>query len=389
MEKLRVVVSGLLAQYPLGGVTWDYFQYVLGLHRMGMDVFYMEDTGLWPFNPEERGVAKGCEFNVRYLSELMGAFGLEDRWAYRFPWEDQWFGLGRAKRNEVVETADVFLNVSGTLRDPSGFRGRGVLAYIDSDPVFTQVKLARGQADFRGMVDAHDVHFSFGEAHSEAVPDTGHRWRPTRQPVVLDAWTHEHEGRDVFTTVMNWTSYKPIEYQGRQYGQKDMEFRRFMDLPAQVSPTRIELAVNDGKTARTPRELLQHKGWLVVDPNEVCADWMSYRSYLQHSRGEWSVAKHGYVEGRAGWFSCRSACYLAAGRPVVVQDTGFTQVLPTGSGLLAFQDPDEAAEALRAVEANYPRHSRAASEIADTYFEASGVLSRLLTESLESRGADS
>lgn len=381
-SSLRIIVSGLIAQYPLGGVAWDYFQYVLGLARLGHDVYYFEDTGQWPYNPQEGGTSKGCEFNVKYLADIMEHYGLGERWAYRFPWESQWFGMPDGKRREVIQSADLLINISGVLERPEEYRSAGRLIYIDSDPVFTQVKLARGQRDFRKLIDMHDVLFSFGECFSAAVPDTGHRWRPTRQPVVLSEWRPGKPHREAFTTVMNWTSYNPVVYAGQTYGQKDIEFLRFVDLPRLVSPTVLELAVNEGKTRHTPRSLLAHKGWKVVDPAVVCPDFDSYRRYIESSKGEWSVAKNGYVVGQACWFSCRSACYLAAGRPVIVQDTGFRPVLPVGEGLLAFSSIEQAVSAIRQVEADYERHARTARAIAETCFDANKVLSRLLDDAL-------
>jgi glycosyltransferase involved in cell wall biosynthesis len=180
---------------------------------------------------------------------------------------------------------------------------------------------------------------------------------------------------------MNWTSYNPVVHEGRTYGQKDVEFVRFLDLPRQVAPTVLEVAVNEGKTRRTPRALLAHHGWRVVDPAQVCPDLDRYRAYVESSKAEWSVAKNGYVVGQAGWFSCRSACYLAAGRPVVVQDSGFGSVLPVGEGLLAFTTMAEAVEAIRDVEARYARHAESARAIAETYFDAAKVLARLIEES--------
>jgi hypothetical protein len=381
---LRIIVTGLIAQYPLGGVTWDYFQYVLGLARLGHDVYYLEDTGQWPYNPVEGGVSSGCAFNVEYLAGIMERFGLADRWAYRFPWESQWFGLSDEKRREVIRSADLLVNVSCSLANPEEYREVRRLAYIDSDPVFTQVKLARGQADFRKLIDAHDVHFSFGERLSSAVPVTGHNWRPTRQPIVLSEWHPSAPGRDVFTTVMHWTSYNTVVYCGQAYGQKDVEFERYLDLPGLVAPTVLELALGAGKTRRAPQHLLARKGWRVVDPGQVCPDLESYRGYIESSKAEWSVAKNGYVIGQPGWFSCRSACYLAAGRPVVVQDTGFSDVLPVGEGLLPFTTLEEAADAVHAVDGDYRRHARAARAIAAECFDSGKVLSRLIEEALES-----
>jgi hypothetical protein len=385
-SKLRVIVTGLIAQYPLGGVTWDYFQYVLGLARLGHDVYYLEDTGQWPYNPQEGGLGKDCDFNVQYLAAVMARYGLAEQWAYRFPWQSQWFGLADAKRQEVIRSADLLINVSGTLDRPEDYRQVSRLAYIDSDPVFTQVKLARGQLDFRKWIDVHDVQFSFGECLSTEVPETGHHWRPTRQPIVLSEWHPERPFREVFTTVMNWTSYKPVVYGDRSYGQKDLEFARFQELPRLIAPTALEIAVNAGKTRRTPRHLLGRQGWRVVDPAKVCPDLESYRNYIESSKAEWSVAKNGYVVGRPGWFSCRSACYLAAGRPVAVQDTGFGAVFPTGEGLLAFSTVQEAVAAIEKIEANYERHAKAAREIAAEYFDATTVLTDLVEEAMNGRG---
>jgi len=377
-SKLRIIVTGMIAQYPLGGVTWDYFQYVLGLAHLGHDVYYIEDTGQWPYNPQEGGVSKGCDFNVKYLAEVMARFGLTNKWAYHFPWQSQWFGLADVERRAVIESADLVINVSGTLERPDMYRSVRRLAYIDSDPVFTQIKLARGQADFRALIDAHDVHFSFGEHLSIVVPVTGHQWYPTRQPIVLSEWHPSTPHREVFTTVMNWTSYSPVVYDGRTYGQKDIEFMRFLELPRMVAPIILEVAVNAGKTRRTPYALLSHKGWRYADPNDVCPDLESYRRYIESSKAEWSVAKNGYVQGQPGWFSCRSACYLAAGRPVVVQDTGCGTILPTGDGILPFRTIGEIVAAIKEVDAHYERHANAARAIAETYFDSDKVLTRLL-----------
>ncbi len=391
-SSIRTVVTGLIAQYPLPGVTWDYLQYPLGLKRLGHDVYYLEDTGRWPYNPVRGGVGADCAYNVEYLAGIMSRFGLGDRWAYRFPGgtlqgggavPPQWFGLDDARREAILGSADLLINVSCTLARPEEYRAVRRLAYIDSDPVFTQVKLARGQADFRKLVDAHDLHFSFGESLSNAVPKTGHCWRPTRQPIVLSQWRPSPPRRRAFTTVMNWTSYNLVNHDGQTYGQKDIEFRRFVDLPGMVAPSVLEVAVNDAsKNGRTPVGLLAHKGWRVVNPGEVCPDVDSYRDYIESSLAEWSVAKNGYVLGQPGWFSCRSACYLAAAKPVVVQDTGVAGVLPVGEGILPFRTLDEAAAAVREVERNYEQHSRAARAIAEEYFDSDKVLAQLIEESL-------
>lgn len=382
MSPLRIIVTGQIAQYPLGGVTWFYVHYVLGLKQLGHDVWYFEDTGQWPYNPSADGLVEGCDYNVEYLDAVMSRFGLTGKWAYRFPWESHWFGLDEDERAELLETADLLVNVSGTLERPAQYRSVKRLAYVDTDPVFTQVKLARGQEDFRKLVDAHDVHFTYGERDSDAVPVTGHRWLKTRSPVVLSEWHVGRPTREVFTTVMNWTSHNSVEYLGVRYGQKDEEFQAFVDLPSLVRPTALELALGSGKNEHPPRPLLERKGWRLVDPNEVCPDLDSFRSYTESSFAEWSVAKNGYVRGQSGWFSERSARYLAAGRPVVAQQTGFGDVLPLGEGLIAFRTLDGAVQGIREVERDYDRHSRAARLIAEEYFDSAKVLDRLVEEAM-------
>jgi hypothetical protein len=181
---------------------------------------------------------------------------------------------------------------------------------------------------------------------------------------------------------MNWTSYDAETFEGRTYGQKDMEFKRFLDLPGMVAPAALELAIGAGKNEATPYELLSGKGWKLVDPFHVCHSLDAMRDYTRSSKAEWSVAKHGYVAGRSGWFSERSARYLALGRPVVVQDTGFSSVIPTGEGVLAFNTVEEAAAGIRAIETDYQCHSLAARAIAERYFDSDKVLAPLIEEAM-------
>jgi hypothetical protein len=416
-QSLRIVVTGLIAQHPwLGGLTWHYLQYVLGLQALGHDVYYLEDSGEWPYTLD--GGASGndwnarqCSTNVEYLQLAMERFGLGDRWAYRFPRERRWYGMRTHQRQEVLRSADLLINVSGTLRRPEQYREIRRLVYIDSDPIFTQVKLAlrRGHLGFQNRVAAHDVHFSFGETIERSGLESGYHWRPTRQPIVLAQWSSPGRHRGVYSTVMSWTSYRPLKFRGTVYAQKDREFRRFVDLPRRIVPAQLELAVNridhiEWQTVGLPpaddsrqtliedskasiAHALARRGWTIVDPMSVCGSIDLYRDYIRSSKGEWSVAKNGYVQGRPGWFSERSACYLAAGRPVIVQNTGFDAVLPVGEGILPFSTVDEAAAAIARVESDYARHSRAASDIAAEYFDAAKVLGRLLDEAYASESS--
>jgi hypothetical protein len=406
-SSLRIVVTGLIAQHPsLGGVAWDYVQYPAGLARLGHDVYYLEDSGQWPYRLDggatrESRIAYDPSANVRHLAAVMNRFHLGDRWMYRFPITRRWYGLSGQRRREMLATADLLINVSGTLRRPEDYRAIPRLAYIDSDPIFTQVKLRlrHGERKFQKRFSAHDVAFSFGERIAETEYGEGTPWRSTRQPVLLSEWRPEEPTREVFTTVLSWTSYKPLRHQGRWFGQKDLELRRYLGIAAAVRPTRLELALGGTghagwETARgtarrgpwPPETVLRRAGWRVTSAGRVAGSLDRYRRYIATSKAEWSVAKHGYVAGRPGWFSCRSACYLAAGRPVVVQDTGFSAVLPTGEGVVAFSSPDEAVDAVRDVLARYRLHARAARAFAAEYFDSDRVLARLVEEAMRRHG---
>ncbi len=392
---MRIIVTGLIAQHPtLGGMTWHYLHYLIGLARLGHDVYYLEDSGEWPYLLD--GVTRNDSINwegrhnIEYLERTLARFGFQDRWAYHFPVRNRWYGLSGPKRRELLASADLLLNVSGSLRRPWQYHGIPRLAYIDTDPTFTQVRLQlkRGFLKFQKRVAAHDVYLSFGERLEQIPNPTPYRWIPTRQPVVLDEWKTSASPGDAFTTVMSWTSFKPLAMAGRQYGQKDLEFQACLDLPGRVAPAVLEVAFSrtqhqnwESRRGASRDDLARH-GWRTVEATEACADLDSYRRYIQSSRAEWSVAKNGYVVGQPGWFSDRSACYLAAGRPVVIQETGFGSILPVGEGLISFRTPDEAVAGIREVEANYARHATAARELARDFFDSDRVLNDLLQKVL-------
>ena len=410
-SSLRIIVTGLIAQHRLlGGVAWDYLNVVLGLHQLGHDVYYLEDSGEWPYNFDggttgNHWVDHDPKPTVTYLDGVMEHFGLKEKWAYRYPITGDWFGLSAINRTELVRSADLLINVSGTLEFPGKYRQVRKLVYIDTDPVFTQIELANGNLGLQDRVNAHDVHFTVGECLGGNVPDTGHQWHPTKHPIALRHWNSSVAHHNSFTTVMNWTSYKPLSYGGRTYAQKDVELMKFIKLPTDAFPTALEIALpklhhvrwqssyDDSTTPEirtmiengknwTPHDLLKHLGWAIVDSTEVCRDFASYRQYIQLSKAEWSVAKNGYVRERSGWFSGRSACYLAAGRPVVVQDTGFPANLPVGEGVLSFRTTEEAVAAIREVEGQYAKHAKAARAIAEEYFDSDKVLQRLINVAL-------
>ena len=401
---MRIIVTGLIAQhYTLAGVGWDYIQYCIGLMRLGHDVYYFEDSGEWPYNLNggingDDWVEKDCYKNITYLKTLFDRYGLNDRWAYFFPLRNEWFGMNDSKRNEVLHTADMLINVSGTLEKPEKYECVKKLIYIDSDPGFTQVKLKLNQKDFAKRIAAHHCHFSFGESLPPFLKDDQYNWKPTRTPIVLSEWETKKDHNRRYTTIMNWTSYKPLVFEGKSFHQKDIEFIRFIELKRKLKNINLEVALSRLQHKNwqsslpdhvaglheqdirfsSPADLLSYYGWNVVDPAEKCNDMDAYRDYISCSKAEWSVAKGGYAISKPGWFSCRSACYLAAGRPVIVQDTGFSQVLPEGEGILGFNTLNEAQEKIEEVEAHYTLHAKRAREIADEYFDASKVLQQLI-----------
>jgi hypothetical protein len=368
---MRIVVTGLLAQYAFGGVTWDYIQYLLGFRALGHD-------------PVKETIGADCTYNVNYLRDMMMEFGFGDRWIYRNGADGKFYGAGEAAARDLIKNGDLLVNVSsaGWLRDYDfGVRHQ---MFIDGDPMFCQVGLLDPKnADYAARVRAHDSHFTFGlnmGGPGCLAPETGIRWRKTVQPIALDHWPFQTSAApDRFTTVMNWSSYLPIEWEGKKYGQKNLEFEKFKTLP-QKTAQRLEMAMGPGIGAVRPTEELRALGWIILEPKEVLPTHQLYRDFLASSKAEWSVAKHGYVEGRTGWFSCRTACYLALGRPAIVQETGWSDYIPAGDGLLTFSSMDEAVAAIDDINDHYDEHAAAARALAEQYFDAKKVCADLLAQ---------
>ena len=378
---MRIIVTGLVGQYAFGGVAWDYLQFVEGFRRLGHDVFYLEDTETWPYDPIHETVSADCTYNVGYLRGVMDRLGLGDRWMYRNCPDASYHGVTEADAKRICASAGLFVNVSGCCWLRPEYVAIPRKIFLDSDPMFTQVGLLHAKPEHLERVRLHDAHFSFAENIGQPdcrIPDAGFHWIPTRQPVVLDWWpAAEAPPRDVFTTVMNWVSYKETEYAGEKWGQKDLEFARFADLPRRTAQP-LEVAMGLGPGKKRPTEQLQQQGWRIIEPAEHLPDPWTYRDYLRTSKAEWSVAKEGYVKSRSGWFSCRSACYLALGRPCVLQNTGWSRYYPTGQGLFAFSTIEEALAGIDRVNADYPAQSAAARRLAADQFEAGLVLNQML-----------
>lgn len=384
----RVVVSGFLGLFTTGGATWDYLQYALALHQLGCDVLYLEDTRLWPVYQEQQS-EPSAQANVESVRSIMASFGLQDRWAYRDEVSGQCFGKPIDEVESFCRTADALINVSCALYMRDEYRDIPVRALIDSDPMFTQLQcanqlnLSQGTPSMQALLDAHTHHFTFGlnlSADDCLTPDCGLTWLPTLQPLSLDHWPQMADAATggAYTTVMNWKPVPPIEYDGRTWGQKDEEFDKIVDAPQTLPAATFELTVNVTDESRFPRERIAGCGWGIRRPQDTVANWQDYRQYLQGSRGEFSVAKHAYVAARTGWFSCRTACYLASGRPAVVQDTGWSRALPSGMGLIAFDDAAGAIAGIEAIESDYATHAQAARAIAEEFFDGRRVLADLL-----------
>jgi hypothetical protein len=378
-SRLRILVLGYIVRGPLGGLTWHHLQYAMGLAALGHDVYFLEDSDDYPccYDPIQDTLGTDATFGLEYTARCFDRVGLGERWAYYDAANNQWFGPCAGRIWEVCGTAELLLNLSGVNPLRSWCLDVPARAFLDTDPVFTQIRHLEEPAA-RRLADQHTAFFTFGENFGQpgcTIPDDGFSWQPTRQPVVLDAWLMTPgPARGKFTTVMQWDSYRVRVHNGRRYGMKSDSFGPYWDLPRRAGGD-FELAVG---SRSAPREKLRDMGWAVCNPLEIARDPWTYQDYLRQSRAEFGVAKHGYVVARSGWFSERSAAYLASGRPVALQDTGFSDWLPTGRGVLAFSNAEEALVATECLGVDYDAHCRAARAIAEEYFDARKVLPQLL-----------
>lgn len=378
------VVTGMIASYPVGGVLWDYGQYVLGLEQLGFEVYYLEDTGWQTYDPRLGEYVDNGEYGAQFLASQLPWLSpsLAHRWHFR-AMDGTVHGMTTDEFRKVAARAEVFINVSGgtLLRDEYMGCPRKIL--IDSDPGwnhFRNYPKWDAQPNWYGShgYRAHDFFFTNAERLGKPdcpLPDMGLRWHTTRPPVVMDCWHPKPPARR-WNTIMTWKNFQePIVHQGVTYGTKEMEFGKVESLPRHLPGIEFEVASGG---ANPPVARWREFGWNISSAQEVSANAETYRDFIASSRGEFSVAKNIYVATRCGWFSCRTVCYLAAGRPAVVQDTGFSEIIATGEGLFAFTGIEDAGAAIRTVESDYERHSRAARELARRYFDARVVLGDML-----------
>jgi len=367
----RIAIAGAVAQKPgCAGHVWQFLQYLLGFRALGYEVLLLDRLD---------GALKPGDARVRWLQETMAGAGLDGCWSLRLD-DGRHLGVAREDAVAFVRDAELLLDVMGFCGDDELLGAARRTAFLDTDPGFAQMWQDLGLADVLGH---HDVHVTIGERIGLAdctVPTCGLRWVTTSQPVALGAWPVTPGGGRGFTSVASWRgAYGPVDHGGWRYGLRVHQFRRFAELP-RVAGGGFELALDIHPADAADAQLLRDGGWRLVEPGRVAATPGAYRRYVQASDGEVMVAKGMYVDSRSGWVSERSLCYLASGRPVVAQDTGFSDRHPVGEGLLAFSTPEEAAAAVEAVRADPARHRRAARELAEEHFGAERVLGRLLAE---------
>ena len=376
--KPTILVSGMIAGVPhQGGATWAILQYLLGFKRLGHDVHFIEPVGEAALRPA--GVPLARSDNAAYFRRVMADFGMGQTSALLLAGTQRTVGVPYERLREIARRADVLVNISGLLTDEALTEDIPLRVYLDLDPAFTQLWQAVEGIDMRFAAHSHFV--TVGQAIGDPdckVPTCGLEWVTTPQPIVLERWpTGSITTHDALTTVANWRGYGPIEYEGVLYGQKAHSWRQLFSLPV-LSEERFAPALAIHPEESKDLTALHTNGWHLIDPERVTQTPSSYQCFVRGSKAEFGIAKSGYVASRCGWFSDRSVCYLASGRPVIAQNTGFSRFLPVGAGLFAFATIDEVLASIEALNGHYHCHARAARSIAEEYFDSDKVLGRLL-----------
>jgi hypothetical protein len=377
------VLLHFVGQMPMAGIAWQAANYLVALEKLGWEAWYVEDHGTNPYDPRIASVVMDCRYNLGFLRAAMERCGLAGRWAYWDAIHDEWHGLGRDRVHALYREADALINLCGAARLGDEHLRCPRRMMIDTDPVYEQIRYAQGDAGSRAYIDAHTHLFTYGANLGSdlcPIPLSGVNWRPTRPPVDLDLWPLAAGAGPCFTTIATWENKgKNIDFGGTTYRwSKHQNFLEFLDLPRRRPETCFAAAMTPPEAA--VRREIEAAGWRLRDARPVSADMASYQNFIAGSRGEFTVAKDIYVRPNSGWFSDRSVCYLASGRPVVTMRTGFTSYCPVGQGLFDYATHAEALAAIDAIGADYPRHSRAAREIAGDCFAAGRVVGELLAE---------
>jgi len=377
----RIVVGSYMFRYPLGGMMSWVLQYLVGFQRLGHEVYFVEKAGYAGacFDPTRNTMSDDCAYGIGVVSNLLKRHGpLGDRWCF-VDVAQHYHGLSKSRIEEVFRTADLFLDMGthGAWLDEASNTSLRIL--LDGEPGFTQIKMENRRATGETL-PKYDRYYTAGlnlGTSASTSPTADVPWKPLPHPVVTDLFVmNEPMLGSAATTVMNWQSHAPLTYQGRTYGQKDIEFQRFLDLP-RLTKLPLEIAVS-GKAA--PTEMLRERGWRVTSGHQTTISFDSFADYIRGSFAEFSVCKNVFVALQTGWFSDRGAAYLASGRAVVQQETGFSRHLPCGAGLFAVTNVAQAAQALEEIRARPDYHSRLARAIACEHLEATKVLGKFLND---------
>jgi len=382
--RLRLVVLGIMGRCPFGGQTWLYLNWLRGLSRLGHEVWYVEDDTVWPYHPGLNCVTDDYSYAVDNIRNSMDRIGLPGKWAYRLAGKPgACVGVSESELLELYRTCDALLNVVGAIDLREEHLKAPYRIYVECDPVTAELRLANGDPHTREAFGNHHAIVTYGENYGApdcGVPLNGMHYGKTRQPVDLDLWPMDFRpDARFFTTIGNYRQTgNDEEYGGQVYRwSKHHEWEKFIDLPLRTSqPFQVAINVDDPADCRR----LQQNRWNIVSPLEMSLDiFGGYPDFFRGSRAQWTVAKDQNVRLRSGWFSERDVCYLACGKPVVTQDTGFSNILPTGEGLFAFRTLEESLAAIEAINSDYERHCRGARAIAEEYFEASKVAANFLS----------
>lgn len=380
---------GYVVRGPLGGMAWSDLQYIASLAALGHEVVYVEDSDDYPscYNPASNETTTDPRYGLDFATHAMDVAGLPASWTYYDAHTGAWHGPLASRGPKVFSGADVVLNLAGVNPVREWASDIPVRMLVDQDPGFTQV---RNVTDPRRLEYArrHNAWATFAMNVGSpgcTIPDDGIAWRATRQPVMVDAFPSTRgPDKGAFTTVMQWESYPALELGDLSLGMKSASFEEYLALP-QATDVRLELAIGAPDAVRAR---LEEAGWITMDPRPVTRTTDTYMDFIRASKGELGIAKHGYVTARTGWFSERSLAYMASARPVVLQDTGFSDWLPVGEGVLAFDSLPEAAHALAAVNADYDRHCAASRALAAEHFDGRQVVSELLEGGYDVATAD-
>ena len=375
-----------MSKHPVAGVVWQTLHYLIGLQRLGYEAYYVEAGGHQPSSmlvPAE-WYADRSQAAADFIDAKLRRFDLGDRWAFHALHGDgQCYGMPESELLHLYSSAALIINLHGGTRPLPEHSATRRLVYLETDPVQLQLELAANLQGTVEFLEPHVAFFTFAENYGRpgcGLPVSDRfSFSSTRQPVVIDLWARYTTGEGhAYTTIGNWRQLREVTFLGETYHwSKHLEFLKYLELPARTCCD-FELALS--RIDEDERQTLEEHGWRVRDALSFSLDLDAYRCWVTTSRGEFTAAKDQNIRLRSGWFSDRSATYLACGRPVVTQDTGFASVLPTGAGLFAFSNLDEAAAAIESIEADYAAHSSAASLVARDYFSSDVVLTRLLKE---------